>query len=286
MGILSEFLAPGAQALTAFSGLEDARNQAIQTGQTGYDLASQLGQQVNQQTQFKPFTVSTRTGSTATTPTGSLTTALSPEQAAAQQQLFSQGTGMLTGLGNVDQRSQQLFNLLSDIRRPEIERQQLGLEERLFNQGRSGVNTAQYGGTPEQLAMAKAIQEQQAQDVYTARNQALSEQQQQFGIGAGLMGQSYMPEQQLLPWLQQGLTGADIANTAQRQGSQLQALLGQSGIESLLQGQNLGTQIDVAQTQALADLFGNMQNPTEGGLLSGLDSRVTDWLGGIFGGLV
>jgi hypothetical protein len=47
-----------------------------------------------------------------------------------------------------------------------------GLEERLANQGRLGVRTAMFGGTPEQLALEKAIAEQQAGLGVSAMEQA------------------------------------------------------------------------------------------------------------------
>ena len=282
MGILSEFLAPAATAATAYAGLDNAISQAQQTGQLGLDTANQYGQRAVDATQFRPFTVSTNTGSVGVNANGGFNTQLTPQQQQAQQMLFGQGTGMLSNLGNVNDRTQTLFNQLSSIRNPEIQRQRLGLEESLFNQGRSGLQTAQYGGSPEQLAMEKAIQEQQSQDLFNARGIAQGEQQQQYNIGSGLFGQSYMPEQQLLPWLQQGATLSDIAGTGQRQGAQLQTALGQTGIEALLGGQDLATGLNIAQTQAIANLFNNMSKPTEGGLLSGLDSTVTDWLGGLF----
>tara|TARA_R110000803_G_scaffold1228_6_gene4019 strand:+ start:979 stop:1896 length:918 start_codon:yes stop_codon:yes gene_type:complete len=280
MGILSEFLAPGASALTAYSGLEDAIGQARETGQLGLNTAERFGQRAVDQTQFRPFTVSTNTGSVATDAQGGFQTQLSPEQQAAQSQLFGQGTGLLGSLNNDPQaRTQQLFDQLSGIRQPENERQRLSLEERLFNQGRSGLQTAQYGGAPEQLAMAKAMQEQQSQDLFNARGIAQGEQQQQYNIGSGLFGQSYLPEQQLLPFLSAGSQLSDIANTAQSRGAQFQTALGQTGIEALLGGEDLATGLNIAQTQAIADLFNNMQNPTKGGALAGADS----WLDDLFG---
>lgn len=282
MGIFTDFLNTGANLAAIQSGI----NQARQTGQLGLNTAQQMGQQALSETRFQPFTVSTRTGSVQTGPTGDVTTALSPEQAALQSNLFGQGSGMLTGLGNVDQRSQQLFDLLSGIRRPEIERQRLGLEERLFNQGRSGVRTDLYGGTPEQLALEKAIQEQMSQDVYTARNQALGEQQQQFNIGSGLLSQSYLPEQQLLPFLQAGTTLSDIAGTGNRQGAQLKALLGQTGLESLLAGETVAGNLQQAQIQSLLDVLSSASaGGTGSGLLSSIDEGFQNILDSILGGL-
>ena len=61
-------------------------------------------------------------------------------------------------------REQAVFDRIRATQLPEEERQRLALEERLFGQGRLGVSSAMFGGTPEQLALAKAQEE--------ARNQA------------------------------------------------------------------------------------------------------------------
>ena len=57
----------------------------------------------------------------------------------------------------------------------EEERQRLALEERLASQGRLGVQTAMFGGTPEQLALAKAQESAQNQASLMAMQQAQQE---------------------------------------------------------------------------------------------------------------
>ena len=59
-------------------------------------------------------------------------------------------------LGSTAGRETDVYNRIRATQRPEEERQRMALEEILFNQGRSGVSTNMYGGTPEQLAMARA----------------------------------------------------------------------------------------------------------------------------------
>ena len=282
MGILSGFFAPAAGAGISFSALESAKEKAREAGRLGQTLANQYGQQAIDQTQFRPFTVSTRTGSVNTDPSGGFSTSLNPEQAAAQSQLFGQGTGMLSGLGNTNQRTQELFSLLNNIRQPEIGRQRLGLEERLFNQGRTGLQTSQFGGSPEQFAMEKAIQEQQSQDLFMARQQAQQEEQQQYEVGTGLFDQSYVPERELLSFLQPGVMLSDIGNTSQRTGASLNTTLQQSGLQSLLGGEDLAQTINAKQIEALSQFFANMsKEPKAGSFLAKADSAVDDLLGGL-----
>ena len=96
------------------------------------------------------------------------------------------------GLGSTNQvgRQQDIYNQLRAMQTPEEERQRLALEERLQAQGRGGIQTAQYGGTPEQLAMAKAQAEAQNQAGLMAMQQAGSEQDRAYQQALGLSGQA------------------------------------------------------------------------------------------------
>lgn len=105
-------------------------------------------------------------------------------------QAAQQAAGMLGG--TTQDMANQLFQQQQAMRTPEQERQQLALENRLRAQGRLGTSTAAYGGTPEQLAMAKAIQEQQASDAYQAMMNAegmlTSQQNRALGLGSAAGG--------------------------------------------------------------------------------------------------
>jgi len=88
------------------------------------------------------------------------------------------------------QREQDIYQRIRAAQTPEEERQRLALEGRLAGQGRLGVQTAQFGGTPEQLALAKAQEEAQNQAALMAMQQAGTEQQQAFQQALGLAGQT------------------------------------------------------------------------------------------------
>ena len=136
-------------------------------------------------------------------------------------------------------REQAVFERIRATQRPEEERQRLALEERLFGQGRLGVSSAMFGGTPEQLALAKAQEEarnqaslmaiQQAQreridqaalanqtlglsQNLLAGNLALQGAEQQMGLRA--LEAAYRPETQQLAALRQDLWIADSATWA------------------------------------------------------------------------
>ena len=110
------------------------------------------------------------------------------------QQLLAQSAADLGGMfmrqlaQPMAGRETDVYNRLRAMQAPEEERQRLALEERLFNQGRMGVQTNMYGGTPEQFALSKAQAEAQNQASLMAMQQAQAEQQQQAALGSQFAG--------------------------------------------------------------------------------------------------
>jgi hypothetical protein len=167
---------------------------------------------------------------------------------------------------------------------PEQERARMALEERLLGQGRLGVTTGQYGGTPEALALEKAIAEQQAGFGVSAMEQARLEQQQQSsqtlaGLQEtrqrlGLLGQtglqalqqSYMPQQQLLQTLAPAIDISNIAGAMQRQGAQLGTSLLEAGFASQLGAETAASNLRQQQIQAITNLLGGQRANTETGV--------------------
>jgi len=148
--------------------------------------------------------------------------------------------GMLGG--STTDMADQLFQQQQAMRTPEQQRQQLALENRLRAQGRLGTTTAAYGGTPEQLVMAKAVQEQQAADAFTSMTQAeqMATSQQARALGLGTATST-------LAQAQQDLKQGDIAN------AQGLFTIGSEAAQlpQTMRGQNIA-QAGELQTQALA----------------------------------
>lgn len=87
-----------------------------------------------------------------------------------------------------EDRQADIYSSIRATQRPEEERQRLALEERLLSQGRLGISTDAYGGTPEQLAMAKAQAEAGNTASLMARQQSMAEQQQAMQNAQSLTG--------------------------------------------------------------------------------------------------
>ena len=288
--------------------------------------AREIGEEAQEASAFRPFTVSTGFGGVQATPEGGFTTTLDPQQAAQQQQLQALTGSLLGGMGGVApdvsgiqqqalggvggfltgamapmaQREADVYERIRATQRPEEQRAQLALEERLAAQGRTGLRTAQFGGSPEQLALAQAQEEAKARASLGALGQAQAEQLQQaglaesmFGLGgraaglpqalqAGQLGNiglaqaaQYLPEQQLLASLTPGIQLASLADLGRRQGAGLLTEAGVSGLEDIVGAEQARAQNISQIYSALLGAQGQQAAARSGGISSGI--------GGLFG---
>ena len=231
---------------------------AQQLGRETQAGLQQLGTQIQEATAFRPYTVTSGLANVATTPEGGLGVTLSPEQQAAQQQLLGQATGLFGQVG-VDPTTAQaeLFEQMRAVQRPEEERQRLALEERLLSQGRLGLSSAAYGGaSPELLAQETARQEAMARANLAARQQAQAEQLQAGQLGGMLQAAGYQPQAQALDLFGAANLPAQLQQRGQLGGAELQALLGQTGLEGYLQAAELGQAERLANLQTMANILG------------------------------
>jgi len=306
-------------SLDELNSLRDVAQQAA----TGME---QIGQRGAEAAAFRPFTVSTGFGGVTTTPEGGFATALSPQQAAQQQQLQAITGGLLGGMGAVapdvsgiqqqalqgvggaltgamapmGAREADVYERIRATQRPEEQRQQLALEERLAAQGRTGLRTAQFGGSPEQFALAQAQEEAKARASLGAIGQAQAEQLQQLGMAESLFGlggraaglpsalqaaqlqniissqaAQFQPEQQLLASLTPGIQLASLADLGRRQGAGLLTEAGVSGLEDIVGAEQARAQNLSQIYSALLGAQGQQAAAQAGGVSAGL--------GGLFG---
>jgi len=244
--------------------LAKAYSDLGEVGTQGLGLGQQLAEQQMQQAAFRPYTVTTATGGRfgmmQDPVTGAMTyqLGLSPEEQAFQQQMFGGAGDFFTkAAADPTVREEQLYGQISEALAPEQRAQQLGLEERLASQGRLGVRTAEFGGTPEALAMQKAQAQQLAQARLGAAQQARQEQMGLAQLGQQYLGAGYVPQAQLLGALTPGQTAAAAQQQAQLYGTGLFGEATASGIDALL-GAALGQGniIGAAGTGLLSGAFG------------------------------
>ena len=288
MGILSDLLTPetvigylqteGIQNIAddALGGIE-TRRQAI------LDDATSRGQ-------FQPFTVTSTLASAPTDATGGFNVNLTPDQETLQDTLMTQAAGAFGEIGaDRATREQEIFDRLQALRQPEQERSRLALQNRLFNEGRQGLISDQYGGTPEGLQFEKAIQEQLAADALTAMTRAGEERQQALALGSGLLGQGFVPQQQALNMLELGGQIARLPTALQEDYYGGAVNTGREAMEDAYQLQLFKGQTELDRLEMIKDiLLGQAQSAAgTGGLLSQvvidpLDSLLDGFLKSIF----
>ena len=292
-----------AQTGLSYAALRDEFGRTSDIAQQAAEGARQIGQEAAAASQFRPFTVTTGFGGVEATPEGGFATALSPQQQARQEALSGITGGLLggfTGAGAPDvsgiqeqalggvtgaltaaqapmaTREADVYERIRATQRPEEQRRQLALQEQLQAQGRTGLRTAQFGGSPEQFALAQAQEEAKNRAALAALQQAGAERQQDlaaaqgmFGLGAqaaGLpstlqaaqlanigtgLGLEYAPEQQLLSTLTPATNLANLVGLGARQGAGLLAETQMSGLEDIIQA-------ELAKNQALSQIYGSL----------------------------
>jgi len=289
---------------------EDQRGDLKDVGETAMTKAGEIGDAAAEATRFLPFTVTTDSGTVGAdfskgaatyytdedlaagtipegkavgdvkTEGGGLTLGLSDNQKALRDWLETQ-TGAFqdyftSEYGTDDWRETKEQDIYARIRAamlPEEERQRLALEQRLFGQGRLGTRTSMFGGTPEQLALAKAQEEAKTQAMIAAMTRASTEQQEDFGNIARSMGLQYAPEQFLLSTLAPATNLASIADLGRRAGAGYQAEAGMAGLDALLSS-------EVGRSNMTGQLLNALLTGPGGGTSGGLFGELFESAGG------
>lgn len=252
---------------TAYDDLRDIGAQAKTE-------AEALAGQILPMSQFRPFTVTSATGGQfGVTPqidptTGAVTGVsagldISPEEQALQGMLMGQSQQFLGQAGlPMGQREADVYGRIRAVQSPEEERQRLALEERLAQQGRLGVRTSMFGGTPEALAMEKAQAEARNQASLMAMQQAQAEQAQAQQMGLAALGGAYVPQAQMLNVQQAAQLYPQLQQQAQLFGT------GQFGETRMT-----GIEAQLIAEQARANLIGGLGTGLLGGLFNPIGSK-------------
>ena len=292
--------------------------------------ANQLGQVAAEKAAFSPFAVRTSTGGADIGAGGSLTQTLGATPQAIQDSLLQQaqtgaGTtvdpsayqGLATQalgqagstLGQGLPTAESLYAQMQAAQAPELERAQLELENRLAAQGRLGTQTAAYGGTPEALAMQKAIQEQSAQNMLSAQTLAPQLASSQIANASGLLGlgsaaemspaqlqaanlqnvqsaltAGYTPQQQQLATLTPALQASNIAQAGGLGESEALYKAGMQGLQSQAEATGAVAGLEAQRARALGDalqgLFAIEAGQTESAATSSINSLIDLFTGG------
>lgn len=244
-------------------------------GERAYTKGGEIAQQTAGMAGFKPFGVTSTLGSVNTDQEGGFSVGLSPQQQALQDLLGAGAQNFFSSaMAPREAREGDIYETIRATQRPEEQRQDLALEERLYNQGRSGVRTSMFGGTPEQLAVNKAREEAKNAAALMALQQGNAEQLQDTQLGTSFMSQQYAPQSAALNLLQTGNQTASLADIGRRTSAGLFGQGSMSGLEALL-GSGLGQ----------ANLMGNLGSGLLTGLLTPQYTASGELANDVFGGV-
>ncbi len=187
---------------------------------------------------------------------------LSPEELGFYRTLMGGSAGMFgRAMEGPEAREQAVFDRMQAAMSPAQERERLALEQRLAAQGRLGVATNMFGGTPEGLALAKAQEEARNQAMLGAMEFAGAEQARQADIGMGMLGAAYTPQRELLAAIAPGITAAEQRRDQQNVAAGAYGETSAAALEALLQSA-------MAQGNILGGIGANMAESAFGGLFS------------------
>jgi len=259
---------------------KEGQEGALAAGQAALATGEQIGQTGAELAQFKPYTVTSGLATGTTTPEGGLDLQLSPEEQARQAQYLGQAQGLFGGVGqDVAAGSQALYEQIRAAQQPEEERRRLRMQEGLLSQGRQGIRTAAYGGTPEQLAFEQARQEAMLNAQIAARTQFGTEQDRLLTQAQGLQTAGYNPQRQAIDLFGAAATPADIAGAGRRQGASIYGTSAIQGLEGMMQGEKLANELRQQQIQAMLGGVTGSRDPITGDLAGGLFGSLLDYLG-------
>ena len=283
MSAFEQLLAGTGIAAITNKGIDQARGLPGQLE----TAANRIADNVGTASEFRPYSVTTGAGASDFSGAG-MTQTLDPQSQQLVDSLRQQSSQQAGMLGNMSPEG--LMQQMTALRAPEQARQQQQLDNRLSAQGRLGIQTDAYGGTPEQFAMQKAMQEQQSADAFASLQGSRQLQGMDIQNMTGMLGAAGMPQQQLTAAMQPGMTGMQLAqNPAMLQGQTI-ANLGQQQLQGIPASINSEALLRQSQMEGLINILGLSGSGGAGGTGGGdgivdyAEDKIKGYWDSLFGG--
>ena len=296
---LGEWLSGNSDAITGIGSITGALMNANETRQLGTGIQAyldSLGQQLNTDSQFQGYGVTTGAGQPVSTvgydddgkfnlnlgvgPNADLMLKANTAMGnlTGVDGLLAQAAGMRGGQSNVDYaanaatamqksladpsaRQQEVYNQMMAVQNPELNRMQAEQQAAEYARGRGGIRGSQYGGTAEDAAMARARAQASNEAMMGAMQQTNAEREQFGNMAAQYAG-----------------AGNQAVNAYTGLGSMLGNLAGQQGT---IAGQQAAlAYLPMQQQMALMGLGQSNADMAQTGQLTGLDYMTQLALGG------
>lgn len=257
----------GAGAYSAYQGLSNA-DELSDLGTTLQTQLNNMGTNLNNQSTFQGYGVTSNLGNTTIGPDGSVNLGVNQNQDylnAAQQYNNAGLSAMASAMQDPRVREQEIYDRAMAMQKPALDRQQAMQQAREYAMGRGGVRGAQFGGTAEDAAMARARADASNAAAFQAMQQSQQEMMNQGALANqfGQMGManyqnSFLPMQQQMALMQLGQHGADAAQTGQLTGLQYLAQLGLGGAQVNVNANNSAAQLQGNIYDSILDNAGGL----------------------------
>jgi hypothetical protein len=210
------------------------------------------------------------TGNVTTDANGNIVSTLNQGQQDASNAALNSAQGLFGEAGvSVADRTQDIYGAAAAALQPQFQRQDAAVANGLYASGRSGFASAGFGGSSEQFSKNQSQEQSMLNAFFGARSQAGTEQASQAQAANSLLSSSMLGDGTMFNQHNSATNQANLQQTGQLAGANLNSQLVTSGIQTQLQSQ-LG-----AQDQRL----GMLANNTGGGGGGG-----TDWGSVVSGG--
>lgn len=301
---------------SAAAGLNTA-DAISQLGAQGSQSMMDLGEQLQQQSQFTGYGTTTGLGTGTVDAQGNTNIGVGPDAAmqglsgtlaGMTQNSFQNAQGMMgqgydqmaNAFANIPGREQEIYGRAMAMQQPGLDAQRASQQAREYAMGRGGVRGSQFGGTAEDAATARAQAQAQNAASFQAMNQAQQEamnlanvgnqmvgaggQMGQFGQGMAGVGQNYY-QQSYLPMEMQmqamGLGGqnADRFQSGQFTGNNLLAQLGLGGLQSQINAGKTAAELEGNIYTGAMDALGGFASTSTG---QAIDKGIASGIDGLF----
>lgn len=213
----------------------EAYNKLGEMGSDAMNQSRNIADQAIGQDNFTGYGVTGPVGGTSIDATGNTSFNLNSGQQGMMNQ-YGNLAQSFAGQAGMDQsgRENDIYQRIRAMQSPEEQRQQLELESRLAAQGRTGVRTNMYGGTPEQLALSKARAEAQNSAAYQSIDQARAQQLQDTNMSGMFNNMQYSPLDQLRQNFASGANAYGYKDISGRQNQNIMAEALMGGLDAKL----------------------------------------------------
>jgi len=241
-GIFESLFQGGVQAY----GADQYGDQLNTLGNEAQNQLSSVGAQAAGGTVFNGYNTVSSTGNTTTGGDGSTIYNLSGQAAQSQDAAYAAANGLFNEAGvSVADRTDDIFGAASQALQGQFAMQNSQLGNDLYSSGRTGFNSASFGGSSEQFANRQSQEQSMLNAFYGARTQAGQEQQMQAQAAGSLLGSAQSGTSQLVNQQQASQNAANIGMTGQIAGQNLSTQANITGVEA-----NINAQIEQAKIKA------------------------------------